>query len=57
MEIILKGEAEEIAAFVLAAQRRQPGDVADEVFSEFAEKFHKEINRRLEASQCARESQ
>lgn len=54
MEIIIKGEAKEIAALVLAVQGRQAEDVAEEVFSGFAEKLHKEINHRLEASRSAR---
>lgn len=54
MEIIIKGEAEEIAALVLAVQGRQAEDVAEEVFSGFAEKLHKEINRWLEVSRSSR---
>lgn len=56
MEIIIKGDAKEIAALVLAVQGRQSEDVAEEVFTEFAEKLHKEINHRLEVSQSSRES-
>lgn len=56
VEIIIKGEAKEIAALVLAVQGRQAEDVAEEVFSGFAEKLHKEINHRLEASWSARGS-
>ena len=56
MEIIIKGESKEIAALVLAVQGRRAEDVSEEVFAEFAEKLHKEINHQLEVSRSSRES-
>lgn len=56
MEIIIKGEAEEIAALVLAVQRRRAEDVAEEVGAEFSKKLHQRIKDQLEASRSAQES-
>ena len=55
MEIIIKGEAEEIAALVLAVQKRRAEDVAEEVGAEFSKKLHQRIKDQLEASRSARE--
>lgn len=53
MEIIIKGEAEEIAALVLAVQKRR----AEDVGAEFSKKLHQRIKDQLEASRSAQESQ
>lgn len=57
MEIIIKGEAKEIAALVLAVQKRRAEDVAEEVGAEFSKKLHQRIKDQLEASRSAQESQ
>ena len=57
MEIIIKGEAEEIAALVLAVQKWRAEDVAEEVGAEFSKKLHQRIKDQLEASRSAQESQ
>lgn len=57
MEIIIKGEAEENAALVLAVQKRRAEDVAEEVGAEFSKKLHQRIKDQLEASRSAQESQ
>lgn len=51
--IVLNGTAEEIAALALAVQERQ----VEDVFSTFAEKFHRELQKQLEAARADRESQ
>lgn len=56
MEIIIKGEAKEIAALVLAVQGRQPEDVAEVVGAEFARKLHQAIKNQQEAIRFSRES-
>ena len=57
MKITVRGEAEEIAALVLAVQRRRAEDVAEDVGAEFSKKLHQRIKDQLEASQSAKESQ
>ena len=57
MEIIIKGEAEEIAALVRAVQRRRAEDVAEEVGAEFSKRLHQKIRDQLEAPRSSQESQ
>lgn len=52
MEIIIKGEAKEIAALVLAIQERQTEDP----FVELAQRLHAEFNRIVEDSRSSQES-
>lgn len=46
MEIILKGEPKEIAALVLAVQRRQLFD-SKKIFNAFKESLNKELDREV----------
>lgn len=52
MEMIIKGEAKEIAALVLAIQERQTEDP----FVELTEKLHAELNRQAKEARSAQES-
>ncbi len=52
MEIIIKGEAKEIAALILAVQERQAEDLGDKL----ARSLHQELTRRAEERRSSQES-
>ena len=55
--IATNASAEEIAALVLAVQRRRAEDVAEEVGAEFSKRLHQKIRDQLEAPRSSQESQ